>query len=397
VTESVSDSPALPLTLKRRTHLLNAGYNRTFAGLMALLVLVPLALSGLLLYLAGDAGLAEACRKALQAVIEDPLLVAALVLLPIVLAYLWVVMRHERLLITDQGIEYRSALRGPLSFLGGLRPGWRLGWSDIESVSLSESGSRPQMLQWWRLSLKPARGPARRVAPYVWYSVPDRAGLKLSQVTRFDRGMCRRAVQNSPLYRAIKARMEIERDESPSALAEGFDLWSHKGLTVAVVGFFLVGAYAVGDAFFASPWVYLEAPPPGPFLAAGVVGLVLAQALGRGAPSLERWAVAGLFAVAAAGAVYPALLRVNAATDPDGAIAYRFEQTGSGEFRSVDHPGMPALQFDGEREFWAQTEVGSEREFVLARGSLDFWQLDMRPVQMDMRLFYMGLRRGDDG
>lgn len=191
--------------------------------------------------------------------------------------------------------------------------------------------------------------------------------------------------------------MGITHDKSRSALTDGFDLWSHKGLTAAVAGFFLLGAYAVGDTFFLSPWIYVGTPPPGPFLAAGVVGLLLAQALGRGAPPLERWAVAGLFAVAVAGAVYPALLRVNAATDPDGAAGYRFRQTGIGEFRSVDHDSIPTLRFSDEREFWAQTEVGSERVFVLARGALGFWQLDMRPVHMDMRLYYTGLGMSQGG
>lgn len=177
-------------------------------------------------------------------------------------------------------------------------------------------------------------------------------------------------------------------------MTERFDLWSHKGLTAAVVGFFVLGGYAVLDTYFISPWIYVGSPPTGPLLAAGSIGLAVALLGGRGAPQMERYAIAGLLALSAAGAVYPALLRVNAATDPDGAAGYRFRQTAVGEFRAVDHPEIPAVRFDGEREFWAQTEVGSEREFVLARGSLGFWQLDMRPVQMDMRLYYTGLGFG---
>lgn len=124
-----------PLILKRRLHLLNARYSRwmrVFAVTVLVLsvVLVVLAFS----LIEGDS-VGAARRDLLERVMRElggnPLLLTAIVALPLALLWLYQLVRHERLVIDDKGLEYRSAFRGALSFF--MLPGPTGGWNGRKS------------------------------------------------------------------------------------------------------------------------------------------------------------------------------------------------------------------------------------------------------------------------
>lgn len=391
----------LPLRLKRRLHLLNARFNQFLGFLAVIVLLLPIVLVAILLVV-GAQSLPEGTIGELLAMVKselasEPALLIGLAVAPVLAVVIWLQLRHERLVVSDQGIEYRSPFRGPLGFLHGLYPDWRLAWSEIESIALSEGGTRPQQLPWWRLIFKARGGKDRRIAPYNWYRLPDDAGLGIAELGTADAKRCRRAVRESPLYRVLEERALLDLEgEVPAAASTQYDLSSHKGLWALVIGFFVLGGYAVADTAFLTPWRYLEWPAPDYFFLTAVVAAVVAWLVSRGAPKLERWAVVGLFAGAAAGAVYPALLRINAATDRDGVSAYRYRQVEVGRFEPVDRPDIPRLEFNRGVEYWESLEHGGELEFRLARGALKFWQLDLSEVRAEQRAFYRARHPADD-
>lgn len=387
----------LPITLRKRIHLLTARYNKWILGGVLLIFLLPFLL--IALTAPSDADFGQALQKELA---EDWRLWVFLVALPLAAVFYWVTIRHERLTVTSMGLEYRSLLRGPLAFLHSLKPDWRLLWTEIQSASLREGIRLPRTRARQReLVLQVRHGETRKLQPYAWYMEPDKNGLTLPGVFNLRDERFLAAVQASPLYRVIAERglleetpeaESVEREPSVKPFEDlpggDFDLTSHPGMLALLGGLALVGGYALLDGIFLSPWRYLEAPPVGPMFAAGIAALTVALLLGRSAPTLERTTLAVLFALASAGAAHPGMLRVNAATDADGAAGYRYRQVATGRFESVDHPDMPDLEFTRGMEFWEDFPPDAEREFVLARGDLGFWQLDLDEVRAAQRRFY---------
>lgn len=392
---STATSWQLPLTLRKRVHLLSARYNKWILIIVLIFCLLPFLLIGLTA--PSDAGFGEAIEKELA---DDWRLWMILVLVPLAAVFYWVTVRHERLTVTSMGLEYRSLLRGPLAFLHSLKPDWRLLWTEIESATLREGIRIPRTKARQReLALNDRSGETRKLQPYAWYAEPDAAGLTLRDFMNLKDERFLEAVQASPLYRIVAERDLLEHastsDEETDAagpLAElpggAFDLTSHMGMAAVLGGLALVGGYAILDAFFLSPWRYAEMPPAGPFLAAGAAGLAVAMVVTRSAPRLERFTLAGLLALASAGAAYPGMLRVNAATDADGVAGYPYRQVETGRFEPAAHPGMPELVFTQGMEFWEAFPPDAEREFLLARGKLGFWQLDLDEVREAQRNFY---------
>lgn len=394
----------LPITLRKRIHLLSARHNKWILGGLLLFCLLPFLL--VMALADGDASAGQALKKELS---EDWRFWVILIAVPVTALFFWVTIRHERLTVTSMGLEYRSLFRGPLAFLHPLRPDWRVLWTEIESARLREGFRIPRTRAHRReLVLDLRHGETRKIEPYAWYMEPDAHGLTLRDLLNLKDERLLKAARESPLYRIVSERGLLESapddqqpPKEPGPLADlpggSFDLTSHPGMLAVLSGLVLAGGYALLDGVFLSPWRYVEMPPIGPFLAAGVLALAVAMVVMRSAPILERSALAVLFALAAAGAAYPGMLRVNAATDADGAAGYRYRQVATGRFESVDHPGMPELVFTQGREFWEHFPADAEREFTLARGRFAFWQLDLDEVRGAQRRFYRERRAAGDG
>lgn len=385
------DAITLPISLRRRLHPLAARYNKwLLLGLAALLlspVLLIAAMAG------ADQSIWDAMREEFAG---DPRFWIVAACLPVALLIFWVNWQHERLVMSLTGLEYQSLFRGPLSFLRPLRPDWRLTWTEIESAVLQKAGPVPRTKAYRRrILLETRHGETRKLEPFVWYTLPDRAGLGFRELTRLTDERFLEAVQASPLYRVMVERGLLEEsddrhdEQAASPLADvpggSFNLVTHPGTLVALAGFVLLAGYGVLDGLMLSPWRFVEWPPAAPIVGAAAVAGTAAALLARAAPDLERWALTGLLAAAAAGAAYPAMQRVNAATDPDGASGYRYRQVAVGRFEPVDRPDMPQLAFDRYPEYWQAQPADGEMQFRLARGDLGVWQLDLTGIRDDQR------------
>jgi hypothetical protein len=168
-------------------------------------------------------------------------------------------------------------------------------------------------------------------------------------------------------------------DAGAGGIRSGFDLFDHRGLLALVVLFGIAGIYTLVDAFFLLQYTALGGMPKWPFAAVAILTAPVAIVLGRGAPSVERYAVAALVVVAVSWAVYPAMLRVNALTGESESVAYRSTEVGVFEAPSGNYPRID-LAGRVEPAYWQNLGTDERFRFRLVRGSLGFYQLDLGPV-----------------
>lgn len=361
-------------------------------------ILAPLVLVAavvFLLYLKTGARLDPAAvLEALRAKIAaDPIDAAVnafmLVFAVLYLAYLALAQRHERLILTPIGIEYRSPLPEALRFL---RPSWSLPWSQVRTASLRAMaiarGPQGAVLTLDSGRRKIKLFPLQWVDPQTFRPGPLWAELRRLQDLRSALAV-EQALDDSPLLRYIAAAAPLLHVERNLKTADGFALEKNRAALAVVAGFFVLLFYALADTFFLNPEAYAVTPPLAPFLAAGGLAALAAGLWMRrgGVPAAESIAVAVLFGVTVGAAAYPGALRLNALTDDDGLRTYEYQLTAQRQLEPL-RAGPPALVFAGHYEYWAQFAPGSVHRFELRRGGLGFYQLNMRPLERVLREYY---------
>ncbi len=306
-------------------------------------------------------------------------------LLPPVTLYAWAVKRHERLIISDAGLEYRSPFQGWLSPFQNFQPGWTLSWPQISAAGLLPPRSAQRPIEWKIVLL--TKPQSRELLPLSWIdtAAATSGGLKLKDLLYRSPAVAA-AVHASPLVRALQARGYDLGDAGALTLPRAFDLLQDTRSRILLALLAATGAYLLLDAFI-NPYIFVLPPAPPPYVAAAVTAGVLGWFIGRGLPALEHAVLTGLWAAAAAGAMHCGMLRANALTDTDGPKRHVYRQVSAGRYAPLE-TDLPPLEFAAPREFWASTPTDSEREFELTRGALDFWQVDMRPLQKEMREFF---------
>lgn len=191
---------------------------------------------------------------------------------------------------------------------------------------------------------------------------------------------------NEPAHVQTSDDASTDTASPANPIQSGFDLFHHRGLLVLVILFGVAGAYTLVDTFFLLPYTALAGMPLWPFALVAVLTAPAAILIGRGAPALERYAMAALVVVAVTWAVYPVMLRVNALTGEAEAVTYQSTETGvfedpSGTYPRIDLAGHVAPAY------WQDHGIDEPHRFRLVKGSLGFYQLDLRPVYQRIGLF----------
>ncbi len=176
-------------------------------------------------------------------------------------------------------------------------------------------------------------------------------------------------------------------DESVSQKQQAFRLESQPAILVAAAIAVLLFIYFLTDTFALSPWRYASTPPVLAFIACGVLATLIGLAIGRKAPLLERLTIALLLGGMVGAALWPAALRVNAATAEAAPEPVLYERVEAGVYQAVttEHP---ELTFYGHQEYWAHPSQNERRRFHLQQGRLGFWQVDYDRIRDDMSLYY---------
>jgi hypothetical protein len=313
-----------------------------------------------------------------------------LVIVTVQVAYMYRAQRYERLILTPAGIEYRSPLPAALH---SWRPSWSLRWDQIRGLSLKGHGLRGYGPQAVALELD-AGTRKLTIFPYQWVDPdhyrPVSPWREMHKPQRVAPEVVAAAVLESAALRYLAAALpRLTARLGPGAVATPFALEKNPHTLALVIVFFGLLFYALGDTFFVGQETYAEVPPYGVLVACGVVAAVAAALwMRRGqVPWAENLFVALLLGGALGAAGYPGALRINALTDGEGLRKYSYQLAPQGKLQPLT-PGLPVLAFPQYPEYWGQFATGSRHEFELRRGTLGFYQLDMRPVNEALRDFY---------
>jgi hypothetical protein len=305
------------------------------------------------------------------------------------LIYIKRVQRLERLILTDTGIRYQSALPKLLQFLF---PEWSANWNEITRAHfrMKRGIHGPGAIE---LVLVTYRGETRRLRPYFWVDPaeselesPWRALRKIQSTKAPDP---RRAVLDSPIVRFVGTRLPRFGTESgwdnivlPYALETNWRALAAVALLAALM------TYALVD-FLINEETYAARAPYGFFALLGVVAALLAGRWLRGGnvPYAERVGLAAVLGVTFGVALYPGLLRINQLTDRVGLQTYLYQLQRNGSLAPLQ-TGPPDLVFPRYADYWSSFSVGSLHEFRLRRGGLGFYQVDMAPVNDAMHAYF---------
>jgi hypothetical protein len=294
--------------------------------------------------------------------------------------YMVRVVRHERLTLDRGGIRYQSPLAGPFA---GLQPSWSHSWAQIRSAEITLPWmANPNLLS---IVLDVVTAKRRIVGQWVPLDGPPQDLIPLS-LRRPGADEVLRRVHQSPLVEYMQ-RMGVKVEVNAKARG-GFVLESNRAalsVTVAVVALLL---YAVADFAFNTE-SYAEKPQLQVFILGGIAVFVASAALLRLArvPGAESVGLGFLLGVAVGVASYPGALRLNQLTDRHGLQAheYRMKEVAVWEPRDA---ALPTLRFSDFLEYWDQFKPGAQREFLLRRGALGFFQVEMAPVREEMKAYY---------
>lgn len=402
----MNGSLQLPVTLRFSAFPIRASHTR-------LLILIGLGLPILALLLAlmmarpeteGPAGLFAPLASLWKDFIRDTenriLLWALAALLPVA-AVMLLGQRQARLRITSDALEGSIPRWLTLGSVRQTAGHWRIPREDIRGVRLVALWQTRQPIQQLALYRLVIDTPDTEIwiNPFAWlHTGRDDHRLRLGEIFRPRRLDAEKRIQDAPLFSIFReAGFEITLDatapEGAHPLSRGFDLTRHKGMLVQLGLLSVGGLYAIGDTFMGT-WRPLEAMPVLPFVAVGILGASLAATLGRGAPRAERLGVGALTVIALAGAVHPALLRINGMTAQPQTVQYK--AVAPGRFEPVNAP-LPPIDLSGKRldEYWEQYPPGTEHPFTLLRGDAGFHQLDMEPLHARTREFYRAQQSGN--
>jgi hypothetical protein len=319
---------------------------------------------------------------------------------PVLLLYMYLANRNERLILTPMGIRYVSAFPEPFDLL---LPGWFVRWDQVMNARLDPP----------RFGLEPGlsvltlatRTHKRRLRPYVWVN-PDTWKRVIKRRFGFpvqpDKAEQLESVINADLVKYVQSHIPgMEMTIGAGKAAAGKQLfrlesnpWSG-GMSVALV--VLLG-YALVDTFILKTEVFAGEPPveiyaAGGLLVAAAAALLLVRAR---LPLYVCILLPAMLGLAFAAAAHPALLRINQLTDTSGLAAYSYVRQADGRYLPED-VGPPPVSMDYPPEYWAQFSPGSTHQFELRKGGLGFWQLSEVPLKEAYYDYFEALRKNRKG
>ena len=273
--------------------------------------------------------------------------------------------RHERLFLDRGGIRYQSPLPGPLA---ALQPSWAHAWAQIQSAEVVVQKFGNAALVAMVLDAVTVK---RRIAGR-WVPADQKTAAPAD-------------LEESPLVEFMR-RMGVKI--TTKTTTAGFALERNRASLGVAIAVPVLLVYAAADVALNTE-AYAARPPYEIVATGGMVALLggaIFLARSR-VPAAELLALAMLLGIAVAAALYPGLLRVNQLTDADGLRTHEYRMKNWATWEPVDAT-LPALTFSDYYEYWSQFKPGARRQFLLRRGALGFYQIEMAPVNAQMRAYY---------
>lgn len=303
----------------------------------------------------------------------------------ILLALSW--KKKERLILDEQGIRYISSLPRWLQFL---KKSWQVDWSMIQKITLVPNAFSP------RADMSTLR---IETGQNIYKLLPGHWVIRGLATNAAERGSIWRnlnprlheiKLSDTPVIRYLKAReINIKSDGPLSHGGHLFAIEKNLHTLLATLLFFVMGAYAFVGTVFVYEESYAVQPPYAIFLGSGVLFAlaVLLWLTRAGVPILESVVLAMLLGTSIGGAMYPGLLRINELSDEIGLVEYQYVLQENMQL-TPRIAILPTLRFDNFHEYWQHHGAGSLHYFKIRKGGLDFYQINMRPLYDEIKIFY---------
>ena len=326
-------------------------------------------------------------RESLSRDIWDLVLFITVVLLTLAqFVYIRRARRLERLVLTDSGIRYQSALPKALQFL---MPEWSAKWNDITRAYFRKKKGAygPGSIE---LVLITYRGEESKLRPYLWVDPagpqPESSWQALRKIQTMNPTDLRRAILDSPVVRFAAPRLpRFEIAKSWEKVPFPYALETNRRALAALMVCAALVAYGFADIVI-NQETYASRPPYAFFALLGVVAALIAGRWlgGESVPRAERVGLAIILGATFGAALYPGLLRINQLTDRVGLQTYLYQLQRDGSLAPLQ-TGPPDLNFPRYADYWSSFSAGSLHEFRLRKGGLGFYQVDMTPINDAMR------------
>jgi len=302
--------------------------------------------------------------------------------------------KHERLHLDQVGMRYASPL--PKS-LRSLRPDWSLQWSQVREIRIvvPKAMFHPNLVMFEidagpvkrKLQALPWSGDAegKTVEAETWR---ERFFLGFRPARERDRAL--RQVEQSPFVRYAKEAGARVTAGDVQSIGSGFALEKHRHALFAMVLVLFFLGYGVLDLAL-NEEVHAVEPPLVFFVLAGAIAALASMIWLASAqvPRIETLGLSLLLGGAVGFALYPGVLRLNEATDTEGLRIYEYRLTAYVVFSPVDS-NLPVLEFPKDEDYWRQFKLGTTHRFELRKGGLGFYQVNMQPVYVKMREYFVG-------
>jgi hypothetical protein len=295
----------------------------------------------------------------------------------------------ERIILTEGDLRYQSALPKALQFL---MPEWSAKWNEITRAYFRKKKGAygPGAIE---LVLVTFRGDERKLRPYLWVDAegikPQSPWAALRRIQSMKPPELRGAILNSPVVQFARSRVpQLDTEASWEKVAFPFALETNRRALVALGLWAVLMIYGLAD-FVVNEETYAAQPPYAFFAICGLLAAVIAGLWLRGGdvPFADRMALAIVLGATFGAALYPGLLRINQLTDRVGLHTYLYQLQNDGTLEPLQD-GPPVLVFPRYADYWSSFSAGSLHEFRLRKGGLDFYQVDMAPVNDAMRGYF---------
>lgn len=182
------------------------------------------------------------------------------------------------------------------------------------------------------------------------------------------------------------------RDFTPPPAPGDFALEKHP-LSLAIIGmFFVLLCYALIDTYFLIEEDYLRFP----FLSVtilfgiGVAAISSVFTFRSRIPNVTGVVLSLFLAFAAAGSLYPGMLRINQITGDSELFANAYYVDFDNDRLVPDDPSLPHFSYNmkSTREFWQQLDPAEPFMIELRKGGLGFHQVRMTPIYDRISKFY---------
>ncbi|MCK5336521.1 MAG: hypothetical protein KAQ67_10180 [Gammaproteobacteria bacterium] len=304
----------------------------------------------------------------------------------------YLALKNERLILTKNGIKYIPIFKS--KFFQNFNSAWSIDWNDVESVTQGKVKVKNEVI------IKTKNKKSRTLQLNAWkeLSKSDQVTVKsLIGLVKYQQKMAKDAAfsfKENVLSRYIIDVVGLSISKTPETDLN-FDLSSNKYSLGAVVVFFIFMAYAATGAMISSETYVSDVP----YLWFVIFGLFIAIISGvilskNKVPLTNAWGLALLLGGMAGVAMYPGIININQFTDNHGLVEYGYQRVNENIFEPVNTL-LPHIAMKKD-EYWESIPMNHDVSFMIRKGGLGFYQIDMEPEYKKMRQWYCLKRAAGD-